>query len=93
MEDYINKLQNNDTSLIELNLAFKNIGDNGAIEISKVLKINTTLQYLDICNSGNIGENGAIAICDALKVNTSLRKVNISSNNIGENGAIAISRV
>ena len=89
MEDYLNRLQNNDTNLIELNLFNKNIGDNGAIAISETLKVNTTLQELNI-SSNNIGENGAIAISEALKVNTCLQILNISYNKIGENGEIAI---
>ena len=31
MKDYLNRLQNNDSNLIELNLWNNNIGDNGTI--------------------------------------------------------------
>ena len=51
MKNYINRLQNNDASLIELILWNKNISENEIITISDALKFNTTLQIL------NIGEN------------------------------------
>ena len=85
MKDYLNRLKNNDASLVELDLFNKNINENVAIAISRVcftlskikrnsleaLKINTSLQELNI-NVNNIDNNETIAICEALKVNTTL---------------------
>ena len=74
MEDYINRLQNNDASLIELNLYCNNIGDHGTIAISEALKVNTSLQELYIYDN-NIGNYGIIAINNALQYNYSLKQI------------------
>ena len=74
MKDYLNRLQNNDASLVELDLFNNNIGENGAIAISESLKFNTHLQHLNIVYN-NIGENGPIVIKDALQYNYSLKEI------------------
>ena len=103
MEDYLNKLQNNDENLVELDLYRKNIGETGAIAICQALKVNTHLQKLNI-SGNNIGENGAIAISrvcfslslikwnnlEALKVNICLRRLHIKNNKNNKTGTNAI---
>jgi len=78
------------TSLIELNLGCKNIGDEEAGMISDALKCNTTLTTLNL-ESNYIGDEGAKMISDALKCNTTLTRLNLGDNDIGAEGAKMIS--
>ena len=146
MDDYINKLENNDPTLVELNLfsntsdLWRNINDkkrfvnslknnthlkylkiycdnfideiveilkhninlqglriygifntngNDINKIINALKINTTLQILDI-SIGHINDNNAIEITNMLRVNTTLQKLNISHNHFSKAGLIEI---
>ena len=62
------------------------ITSKGAIKIAEAIKVNKTLQELDI-HDNNISDNGAAAISDALKSNNSLQILNMSYNNITSEGA------
>jgi len=63
-----------------------NVGPEGAAALAESLKVNNTLECLDLCiffrltNIGNngIGHDGAKAFADALKVNKILRKLVLS---------------
>ena len=65
------------------------ITSEGAIKIAGAIKVNKTLQELDI-RQNNISDNGAAAISDALKSNSSLKILNISSNKITDEAAFKI---
>ena len=67
------------------------IGDEGAVAIGEALKINQTLQLIDLsckfylieCNSltssvNQIGDKGAVALGEALKINQTLQVINLS---------------
>ena len=72
--------------LVELDLSFNNIGDNGAEQIADALKENHHLKGLNLWGN-NIGADGAKQITDALKVNNILKTLDLSYNNIGDDGA------
>ena len=65
------------------------ITSEGAIKIAEAIKVNKTLQELDI-SYNCISDNGAAAISDSLKTNNSLQILNISYNQITSKGAIKI---
>ena len=65
------------------------ITSEGAFKFAEAIKVNKTLQELDI-SSNNISDNGAAAISDALKSNNSLQILNMSFNNITSEGAKVI---
>jgi Ran GTPase-activating protein (RanGAP) involved in mRNA processing and transport len=78
---------NNDTRAWFLSGA--KIGDAGALLLSELLKLDTTLEQLDIANH-NIGDKGALSLANLLQHNTTLRFLDISENKIGEEGIIAL---
>jgi hypothetical protein len=69
------------TSLISLDLASNNIGDEGA----QALAANTSITSLDLAANG-IGDAGA----QALAANTRITALNLQNNNIGDAGAQAL---
>ena len=72
-----------------LDLAFKGLTTEQAIQIAEALKTNTTLTNLNL-GSNQIGDEGARAIADALQTNTRLISLNLEFNQIGAAGARAI---
>ena len=63
----------------------KEIGDEGAKALAEALKVNATVERLDLDRCG-IGDDGAAAIAEALRSNTSLKYLFLQSNGIGEQG-------
>lgn len=61
-----------------LNLEKNQIGDAGAVELSKLLKESTVLVYLNVA-SNNIREAGAEHIFGSLRYNQTLVELDISS--------------
>ena len=57
-----------------------------ATKIGKAIKVNKTLQKLDISHN-SISDDGAVAFSDGLKYNISLQELNISDNKITKEGA------
>jgi hypothetical protein len=47
----LEKVHNNDTTLISLDLGLNQIGDAGAKDLSDALKYNTTLTFIDLCRN------------------------------------------
>jgi len=70
------------SSLTNLDLAFKNMGLEGAKALAEALKQNSTLTELCLDNN-NIGPEGAKALAQALLQNSSLTYLNLGSSNIG----------
>lgn len=91
VKDIVLLLKQN-SSLKELALSQGvNIGYKEAIDISDVLKQNSSLITLDFSkNNTSIGDKGIIAICHSLKHNSSLKVLNLAHNKIGDEGAKAI---
>ena len=86
IQDYVNEIKEGlqmNTRLISLTLC--NITNNGAITIAEAIRLNTTLQKLNISNN-SISDDGAAAISDNLKFSTSLQEINISQNSITNKG-------
>jgi Ran GTPase-activating protein (RanGAP) involved in mRNA processing and transport len=65
------------------------MGVSGAAAIVEALRLNSSLQHLDLWGN-QIGDAGAASIADALKLNSSLQHLDLSSNQIGAAGAGAI---
>ena len=63
----------------------KEIGDEGAKAFAEALKVNATVERLDLDECG-IGDDGAAAFAEALRSNTSLTMLNLGGNGIGEQG-------
>ena len=62
------------------------ITSEGATKIAEAIKVNKTLQHLNLFNN-HISDDGAAAISDALKTNNSLQILDMSDNNITSEGA------
>jgi len=74
-----------------LDLSNNSIGNEGAIDLAEMLKVNKSLTRLDLSNN-SIGDDGAIALAKMLKVNTSLEWLILSNNSIGDKGAKALAK-
>ena len=61
----------------------KEIGDEGAKALAEALKVNTTVEKLDLMYCG-IGDDGAAALAEALRSNTSLTELVFEGNGISE---------
>ena len=78
-----------------LNLRGNEIGQEGAPALAEVLKVNTSLQSLNLQAVNKyirIGQAGAQALAEALKVNTSLQSLNLECNEIDQVGAQALAQ-
>lgn len=68
------------------------MNDEGALEISRLLKCNNCLQILRLSNN-NITADGASAIAESLRLNTCLLSLCLQGNRIGMNGAVTVSKL
>ena len=57
----------------------------GAKALAEALKVNATVEYLDLIDCG-IGDDGAAALAEALRSNTSLTELDLRSNGISWQG-------
>jgi 23S rRNA pseudoU1915 N3-methylase RlmH len=94
----IDALKANTTSLKNFTSKFTRIPTLAVIQIAEELKINNTLQKLDL-SYNMIEQDGMLSLINALKVNTSLISLNLTGNQIfkeeicyaiGDKGAIAL---
>jgi len=73
-----------------LSLAYASVGDDGMPEVSRFIRDNVFVRYLDL-RGNNIGAKGAAALAGGLKLNRSLRSLNLKWNQIGkENTGIEV---
>ena len=79
----INAITNIFIFLEHLDISFNDLGDDGAILLSKRIAITNTLKVLNI-SSNNIGSAGFVAILNALVNNASLEELRLSWNIIGK---------
>jgi hypothetical protein len=82
-------LQLNPT-LLRLALRGCDIDASDAMVIAEALKVNSTLQMLNLNSNNRMGDSGVAAIAEALKVNSSLRRLWLCGNYIEDSGATAI---
>ena len=80
-------------SLSSLNLNYSDIGDAGATALAEVLRTNTTLNSLGLCNNPGIGNPSVISLCEALKVNTTLCSLDLSGTGISDAGVLSLVEV
>ena len=90
---FLSECLKKDNTLQDLNLSWdiftseqNKITSDEAKMIGEAIKVNKTLQKLNITNN-NISDDGATAISDGLKYNISLQELNMSRNNITSEGA------
>ena len=90
-ERLLDRIRENDPTLITLDIYDNNIGNKEAIALVDALKVNKTLATLNM-NNNNIGVEGAQALANALGKdgNTSLTILKMRSNSIGDAGAQAL---
>jgi hypothetical protein len=58
------------------------IGDDGALAIAEMLKLNSTLQVIGL-EGNRIEDDGALAIAEALEFNSTLQEIDLEGNEIG----------
>jgi tropomodulin len=80
VEESIQRVANDDSSLKELNLNnIKNISDEKFVRLFDALKRNTRLEVLCLANT-DMPDRVASKLCDALEKNSTLRVLNVESN-------------
>ena len=89
LADYLKRSE----SLSSLNLSFGDIGDAGATALAEVLRTNTTLNSLGLCNNPGIGNPSVMSLCEALKVNTTLCSLDLSGTGISDAGVLSLVEV
>jgi len=77
----INHLESNRESTT-LSLAYASVSDEGVAEVSKFVRDNPFVKYLDL-RGNNIQAKGAIRLANGVKLNRSLRSLNLKWNSIG----------
>ncbi|MDF3054681.1 MAG: hypothetical protein K0Q74_588 [Gammaproteobacteria bacterium] len=76
-----------------LRLDCTNCGDEGAIQMARVLAENNS-ELVTLSMGGNrIGPQGAFALAKALNVNKGLRTLSLLGNSLGDEGAMQIARL
>ena len=85
LQDKLNSL-NAWCKVILLNLCGFQLGADGAREIAAALRVNGTLQTLDL-KYNSVGANGAREIAAALRVNSTLQTLTLDDNRVGDDGA------
>ena len=84
------QLKDDNRTILNLNLAWNNIGIQGAKDLTEVFKKNAVLTDIDL--SGNqIGSDGVILLANSLSYNISLKNIDLSNNHIDDSGAYAMS--
>mmetsp|Transcript_82643 Transcript_82643/g.145818 ORF Transcript_82643/g.145818 Transcript_82643/m.145818 type:complete len:426 (+) Transcript_82643:79-1356(+) len=66
-----------------LSLAYASLSDEGIVEVSKFIRDNPFVKYLDL-RGNNIQAKGAMALANGVKINRSLRSLNLKWNAIGQ---------
>ena len=80
-------------SLSSFHLIVSDIGDAGATALAEVLRTNTTLNSLGLCNNPGIGNPSVMSLCEALKVNTTLSSLDLSGTGISDAGVLSLVEV
>jgi Ran GTPase-activating protein (RanGAP) involved in mRNA processing and transport len=83
LDEFLNRMTSNETTLTELDLAGESIQDENAKRLARVLKLNTTLKYLYL-QWNSIQDEGASAIALVMKKNKTLTKLDLGRNNVSD---------
>jgi len=84
--------RNSKAGMVSIDLKGNQIGNEGAIAFSEMLKHNNTVTSVYIgCN--NIDDNGAVVFAEMLKHNNTITDIDFWLNQIGNNGMIALSKM
>ena len=84
--------RNSKAGMVSIDLKGNEIGNEGAIAFSEMLKHNTTVTSVYIgCN--NIDDNGAVLFAEMLKHNNTITDIDFLLNQIGNNGMIALAEM
>ena len=73
------------TTIVDLNLSYNNLGDQRARKLAKYLIKNKILTSLNL-SSNSIGYDGSRYISQAIKLNTTLEYLNLKLNSIDDKG-------
>ena len=84
----LSKALANNTTLVELRVG-NNFGVGFASDIANALRVNTSLQKLDLTLT-SIGDKGALKLAEALETNQTLKVLKLHQCEIGSMGATAI---
>jgi hypothetical protein len=76
----------------ELNLSNQSINNNDCIELSKVLKVNTTIRNIHLAYN-QIEDEGIIALANGLKINSTVLGLQLNNNHIGDKGVTALGQM
>ena len=97
VREAVDELLKNDPEKKDWDLIHKHIGNTGIQAIAAALKVNHTLQSLNIRNrignyigAAHISDAGAQALGDALRVNHALKSLNLIASSIYPTSALAI---
>lgn len=83
------QLKDYNRTIEDLDIAWNDIGIQGATDLTQVLVKNSALKKINV--SGNqIGSDGVISLASSLPYNISLNEINLSSNQIDDRGAYAM---
>ena len=76
----------------ELDLSSQSINNNDCIELSKVLKVNTTIRNIHLAYN-QIEDEGIIVLANGLKINSTVLGLQLNNNHIGDKGATALGQM
>ena len=91
-QDIIDRLNNNDETLVKLDLTNKGITQPRIEALASALAANHTLKEL-ILKSNNIDDDGVEKLCEGLKTNHTLKILRLGHNNIKFSGAACIAEL
>ena len=78
-------------NLLKLDVSYNDISDDGALAISECIKVNNTLQELNMSHN-KVSDYGIINIGKALiQINATLQILDISHNSLSDNGVLTFS--
>jgi len=84
-------INTNNLMLMELDISYNNVFDDGMIGISEYLRKSNTIEILNLSRN-NLTYIGAKLIGEAIERNETLRQLDISYNEISDDGVVAISK-
>ena len=78
------------SSIEDIDISFNHFGEDGALAIADLLKVNKTIQNINLNNNYYFDDDCATAIAEALKINITIQSIDLNENYFGDAGATAI---